>query len=105
MLADNRQDIVNAGFSFDTSQASPRLVLKVNGNSSCLGTAATSLVRCPMMYRRAPANPVVSVPIDVSSAVAGLPGVMAGVVAFNARSNSPLAQCVVRFSAGASRAA
>lgn len=99
---DNRQDVVRSGFSFDTAAVNPRLVLLINGNSTCVGssTLTTYPVRCPMMYRRAPPSPAVSVPVNITAAAAALPNVMAGVVVFNARNNAPLAQCVVRSTGG-----
>jgi hypothetical protein len=131
-VADNRQDVLGTGFRFDTTAATPQLALQVrrqllerggvssahpskrtprptvcasqiNGNSSCLGGTATALVRCPMLYRRAPPSPLVSAVVNMTAAAAALPSAMAGVVAFNARTNAPLVHCAIR-SAGESYA-
>ncbi len=90
-VLDNRKDTNNSGFGFDITSG-PRVSLRLNGASQCDGGVT---VRCPMMYRRVPALPIVTVDIDMSTAVAALTGatVTAGIVVYSARSNAPLLTC------------
>jgi hypothetical protein len=94
-ILDNRRDTNSSGFSFDTS-AGPRVAIRLNGASQCDGSGSSAPVRCPMLYRRVPPSPIVTVDIDMAAAASALSAatsVTAGIVVFSARSSSPLMTC------------
>jgi hypothetical protein len=93
-ILDNRMDTVRSGFGFDTSSG-PRVAIRLNGASQCDSAGATAPVQCPMMYRRVPPSPIVTVSVDMTAAIAALSGatVTAGIVVYNARTSAPLLTC------------
>ena len=94
VIDDRNDQLLN--FTFNTTSAKPQLVMQFRGNSSCLGGSNNPALLCPMMYRRLPDNPILSVTVDLRLGIPSNQNILAGLLVYNARSNSPLAICGLR---------